>query len=42
MWYVVDKHRDIVVGSYSTRKEARWAKKSLDFLNGKNYRMEQI
>jgi hypothetical protein len=42
MWYVVDKHHDIVVGSYSTRRDARASKRTLEYLNGKNYRMERI
>jgi len=42
MWLVVDKRNDIVVGSYSTRAEARKGKNQLTFLYGKNYRLDMI
>lgn len=42
MWLLVDKHNDIVVGSYSTRRDARASKRTMDYLYGKNYRMEHI
>jgi hypothetical protein len=42
MWCIVDKRNDVVVGSYPTRAEARWAKKYYTVNSGKHYRLENL
>jgi hypothetical protein len=41
MWYVVDKDHNIVVASSQNRKEARASKRSMEFMTGRKYRVEQ-
>jgi hypothetical protein len=42
MWYVIDKQWNIVVASSDTREQARSSKRSMKFLTGRKYRVEQL